>query len=52
MLRSTWGEMVVGGLGLAAIFLLLGVLGVIPIMLGAMIGGSGIFISLIIAIVY
>ena len=53
LLRSTWGEMIVGGLGLAVIFLLLGFLGLIPIVVGAMVGGiSGLIVGLIISLAY
>lgn len=53
LLRSTWGEMIVGGLGLASIFLLLGLLGSIPIVVGAMVAGiSGIIVGLIISLAY
>ena len=53
LLKSTWGEMIVGGLGLALIFFLLGLLGMIPPMVGFMVGGlSGLIIGLIITVIY
>lgn len=53
LLRSTWGEMIVGGLGLGLIFLLLGLLGFVPLVVGAMVGGiSGLIVGLIISLFY
>lgn len=53
LLRSTWGEMIVGGLGLSLIFFILGFLGLIPVVVGAMVGGiSGLIVGLIIGLAY
>lgn len=53
LLRSTWGEMIIGGLGLGLILALLFLLGLIPIFTGLMIGGlSGLIVGLIIATPY
>jgi len=53
ILRKTWGEALVGNLGLGLIFFLLGALGFIPIILGALVGGVvGAIAGFVIAIVY
>ena len=53
LLKSTWGEMIIGGLGLGLILALLFLLGLIPVFVGLMIGGpSGLIVGLIIAIPY
>jgi hypothetical protein len=53
ILKKTWGESLVGNLGLGLIFFLLGALGILPIVLGALIGGlAGGIVGLAIAIVY
>ncbi len=51
--KGTWGEMIVGNLGLGLIFILLGLAGVVPIALGLVLGGlTGLFVGLGIAVVY
>lgn len=53
LLKNTWGETISGGLGLGLIFLLLGLLGTVPLILGIIIGGiSDLIFGLIIAIPY
>lgn len=53
LLKSTWGEMIVGGIGLWAVFFLLGFLGVIPLMVCFVVGGMfGLVIGLVIAFIY
>jgi len=53
ILRKTWGEALVGNLGLGLIFVLLGALGILPIILGALIGGGvGAIVGFVVAIVY
>jgi len=50
ILKQTWGEMIAGGLGLGVIFLLLGLAGIVPLILGIVIGAP--LIGFIIAISY
>lgn len=50
LLRRTWGETIAGGLGMGAIFGLLGLAGLLPAAIGFAVGG--IFIALIIAVFY
>jgi hypothetical protein len=53
ILKKTWGEALVGNLGLGLIFFLFGALGIIPIILGALVGGLvGAIAGLVVAIVY
>ena len=53
ILKGTWGEALVGNLGLGVIFFLLGLLGILPIIGGAVIGGIwGLVAGAVIAIVY
>ena len=53
MIRKSWGETVVGTLGLGIIFLLLALPGVLFIIIGAAVGGfTGAVAGLVIAIVY
>jgi hypothetical protein len=53
ILRKTWGEALVGNLGLGAVFVLLGLLGIVFIVAGALIGGlTGLVVAMIAAIVY
>lgn len=53
ILKDTWGETIVGGLGIQLIFVLLGLLGLVPVLLGGLIGGiSGLIVGLIVAIPY
>ena len=53
ILKGTWGEALVGNIGLGLIFLLLGILGIIPIILGALIGGLvGAIVGIAVAVVY
>lgn len=53
ILKGTWGEALVGNLGLGVIFFLLGVLGILPIIGGAVLGGLwGAVAGIIIAVVY
>ena len=51
--KDTWGETFIGHFGLGIIIFLLALIGVIPIVLGHIVGGTtGLFIGLIIAIIY
>jgi hypothetical protein len=53
ILRKTWGEALVGNLGLGLIFFLFGILGIIPIILGAIVGGLvGAIVGIVVAVVY
>jgi len=53
ILKNTWGEALVGNLGLGAIFVLLGLAGLIPIIIGLLIMTVwSIVIGIVIAIVY
>jgi hypothetical protein len=53
LFRQTWGETIVGTIGFGLIFFLLALLGLIPIMLGALIGGFyPIIVGVIIAVLY
>lgn len=53
ILKQTWGEALVGNLGLGVIFVLFGLLGIIPIVVGAAIGGvAGLIVGLVVAVVY
>lgn len=53
ILKGTWGEAIVGNLGLGVIFVLLGLLGVLPIIGGAVLGGVwGLVAGIVIAVVY
>ena len=50
LLRRTWAEWITGGLGLGVIFLLLGLVGIVPLILGIVIGAP--LIGFIMAISY
>jgi len=51
--KNTWGEMIVGNLGLGAVFFLLALLGILPIILGVVIGGTAAIVAgAAIAVVY
>lgn len=53
ILKRTWGEALVGNLGLGAIFVLLGFLGLLPIALGAYMGTiASIVIGVVVAVIY
>jgi len=53
ILRKTWGEALVGNLGLGLVFLLLALPGIIPIIAGALIGGVvGAIVGFVVAVVY
>lgn len=53
LLKSTWGEMIVGGLGIGLIFFLLALPGILPLLIGFWLAGiSGLIIGLIISIIY
>lgn len=53
LFKTTWGEMIVGNLGLGIIFVLAALLGIIPIALGLAVGGvAAIAAGFIIAVVY
>lgn len=53
LFKGTWGEMIVGNLGLGLIFVLAGLLGVPFIVLGALFGGvTGLMVGLIAAVIY
>ena len=51
--KNTWGEMIAGNLGLGAVFFLLALLGLLPIILGVVVGSlASIVAGIAIAIVY
>jgi len=51
--RKTWGEAIVGNLGLGVVFLLLAFLGLLPIVIGlAMMSLSAAIIGLVVAVIY
>ncbi len=51
--KSTWGETLVGGFSMGAIFFLAGLLGILAIILGAVLGGIvGLLVGLLVAVVY
>lgn len=51
--RATWGETIVGGFSMGAIFVLLGLAGILPILLGFALGGLvGLLVGLVVAVVY
>lgn len=53
LFKKTWGETVVGSLGLGLIFVLFGLLGLAGPILGVLLGGtSGVLVGLAIAVVY
>ncbi len=53
MIRKSWGETIVGSLGLGIIFALLAIPGVLFIIVGAIVGGlTGAIVGIVIAIVY
>lgn len=53
ILKKTWGEALVGNLGLGLVFFLLAILGIVAIIVGALAGGAvGAIIGLAVAIVY
>lgn len=53
LFRKSWGETIVGGIGLGLIFVLAGLLGLLPIVIGLVIGGiTGALVGLIVAFFY
>jgi hypothetical protein len=53
MFKKTWGEMIVGNLGLGIIFVLAGLAGILIIVLGFAVGGvTGLIVGFVIAVVY
>ena len=53
LFKQTWGETIIGSFGFGIIFFLLALLGIIPIVLGALLGSiTGIVIGVIIAFFY
>jgi hypothetical protein len=52
LFKTTWGEMLVGNLGLGLIFVLAGLVGFVPIVLGVAVGGAAVIVGLIAAVVY
>jgi hypothetical protein len=53
LIKGSWGETIVGNLGLGLIFLLLGLAGLLPIIIGVAIGGLvAIVVGVVIAVVY
>ena len=51
--KNTWGEMIVGNLGLGLIFVLAGLAGMLFVILGAVVGGTtGLMVGLIVAVIY
>lgn len=53
ILKKTWGEALVGNLGLGAVFVLLGLLGIVVIVIGALIGSlTALIVALVAVIVY
>ena len=50
--RETWGEEVVGGFSFGVIFFLLALLGILPPLLGAQIGRTGLFAGFVVAVIY
>lgn len=50
--KGTWGEMIVGNLGLGIIFFLAGLAGILFIIAGAAVGGVGLLVGLVAAVVY
>ena len=53
LFKTTWGETLVGGFSMGAIFVLAGFAGVLPIVLGAVLAGvAGLLIGLVVAVVY
>ena len=53
MLKRTWGEQLVGSFSFGVIFLLFGLLGAVPVVLGAMSGsGSALIVGIVLAVIY
>ncbi|MCX6671422.1 MAG: DUF6159 family protein [Euryarchaeota archaeon] len=53
LFKQTWGETLIGSFGFGAIFFLLALLGILPIILGYFLGGTtGVIVGLIIAVFY
>ena len=53
LFRQTWGETIIGSMGFGLVFVLLALLGLLPILLGALIGSTiGIVAGLLIAFIY
>jgi hypothetical protein len=53
LFKQTWGETIIGSFGFGFIFFLLALLGILPIILGYLLGGTtGVIIGLIIAFFY
>lgn len=51
--KGTWGEMIVGNLGLGLIFMLAGFLGFVFVVVGGAVGGgTGLMVGFIVAVVY
>lgn len=53
LFKTTWGETLVGGFSMGAIFVLAGLAGILAIILGAVLGGvAGLVVGLVVAVVY
>jgi len=53
LFKTTWGETLVGGFSMGAIFVLAGLAGILAIILGAILGGvAGLVVGLVVAVVY
>ena len=53
LFKSSWGETLVGGFSMGAIFVLAGLAGLLPIILGAAFSGvAGLVVGLVVAVIY
>ena len=53
LFKTTWGETLVGGFSMGAIFVLLGLAGILFVVVGAAVGGiTGLLVGLVVAVVY
>ncbi len=53
LFKTTWGETLVGGFSMGAIFVLLGLAGILIVVAGAIVGGlTGLLVGLVVAVVY
>ncbi len=53
LFKTTWGETLVGGFSMGAIFVLLGLAGILIVVAGAIVGGiAGLLVGLVVAVVY